>query len=155
MPASDPANSYSVPLVVLRAQLTCLVANYDDRKQGTIMTGDLLALIDQYEQENQVTLLTEEQRTAIEPFTLANPDLDMSPEDIINLVKLVSPDSQDTPHRANIPSPSIRPRTSAPLRHIKSSYSQKSFSQRSSSVDESFYIDTKVGCAALSNNRPH
>lgn len=144
MPAPDSSNTHTVPLVVLKAQLTCLVANYDDRKQGTILTRDLLALIDQYEQENQVTLLTEEQRTAIEPFTLANPDLDMSPEDIINLVKLVSPNSnQDTPHTSNIPSPSIRPRTSAPLRHIKP-LSHRRLSSRSSSLDESYNIDTRV-----------
>jgi hypothetical protein len=144
MPASDASNSHGVPMVVLKAQLTCLVANYDERKQGTILTRDLLALIDQYEQENQVTLLSEEQRTAIQPFTLANPDLDMSPEDIINLVKLVSPNNnQDTPHTSNIPSPSTRPRTSAPLRHIKP-HPQRLRSSRSSSLDEQFDIDTKV-----------
>ncbi|KAI9288853.1 hypothetical protein BC943DRAFT_300761 [Umbelopsis sp. AD052] len=144
MPASDPSKSHGVPMVVLRAQLTCLVANYDERKQGTILTGDLLDLIDQYEQENQVTLLTQEQRTAIQPFTLANPDLDMSAEDIMNLVKLVSPNNsnQDTPHTSNIPSPSIRPRTSAPLRHIKS-LSQRLRTSRSPSLDEPFDIDTK------------
>lgn len=145
MPASDTSKSHGVPMVVLKAQLTCLVANYDERKQGTILTRDLLALIDQYEQENQVTLLTQEQRTAIQPFTLANPDLDMSPEDIMNLVKLVSPNNnnQDTPHTSNIPSPSIRPRTSAPLRHVKP-LSQRLRTSRSPSLDEPFDIDTKV-----------
>ncbi|KAJ2960089.1 hypothetical protein NQZ79_g4486 [Umbelopsis isabellina] len=142
MSASDVSKTHSVPMVVLKAQLTCLVAKYDDRKQGTILTRDLLALIDQYEKENQVTLLTQEQTTAIEPFTLSNPDLDMSPEDIINLVKLVSPDNQDTPHTTDIPSPSIRPRTSAPLRHIKPPI-HKHTSSRSPSVDESWSIDTK------------
>ncbi|KAG2174301.1 hypothetical protein INT43_004324, partial [Umbelopsis isabellina] len=142
MSASDVSNTHSVPMVVLKAQLTCLVAKYDDRKQGTILTRDLLALIDQYEKENQVTLLTQEQTTAIEPFTLSNPDLDMSPEDIINLVKLVSPDNQDTPHTTNIPSPSIRPRTSAPLRHVKPPI-HKHTTSRSTSVDESLNIDTK------------
>lgn len=142
MPASDTLNSPSVPLVVLKAQLTCLVANYDDRKQGTILTRDLLALIDQYEQENQVTLLTQEQRTAIEPFTLSNPDLDMSPEDIVNLVKLVSPtnNNQDTPQHHNIPSPSMRPRTSAPLRHIKSVSHRRHTSR--TSLDDTSDIDS-------------
>jgi hypothetical protein len=146
MSASDVSSSHSVPMVVLKAQLTCLVAKYDDRKQGTILTRDLLALIDQYEKENQVTLLTQEQTTAIEPFTLANPDLDMSPEDIINLVKLVSPDNQDTPQTTDIPSPSIRPRTSAPLRYIKPPVN-KHISSRSPSVDEGLNIDTKVTLA--------
>ncbi|KAH8554182.1 hypothetical protein BGW37DRAFT_245354 [Umbelopsis sp. PMI_123] len=152
MPASDASNSHGVPMVVLKAQLTCLVANYDERKQGTILTRDLLALIDQYEQENQVTLLSEEQRTAIQPFTLANPDLDMSPEDIINLVKLVSPNNnQDNPHTSNIPSPSTRPRTSAPLRHIKP-HPQRLRSSRSSSLDEQFDIDTKLWNDTSRNN---
>ena len=64
-------------------------------------------MINEYEQEQDVMLLSLDQKTAIQPYTMANPDLEMSADDILNLLKLVFPG----PSMTTV----VRPRTSPPL----------------------------------------
>jgi hypothetical protein len=83
---------------------------------GKIFTKNLLSLIDKYETNEHVVLLTEIQKKAILPYTKLNPDLEMTPDDILNLLKLVCP----SPMVASISAPTVnldvvRPRTSSPL----------------------------------------
>ncbi|KAI8373955.1 hypothetical protein EDC96DRAFT_498083 [Choanephora cucurbitarum] len=80
-----------IPFTVLRVQLEKLVEQHDQR--GLIFTKDLLDLIDKYEVSEQVTLLTEIQKKAILPYTTSNPDLEMTVDDILNLLKIVCPPS--------------------------------------------------------------
>ncbi|KAI7855303.1 hypothetical protein BDC45DRAFT_505896 [Circinella umbellata] len=94
-----------VPFAVLKVQLKRLVSQHDSK--GVIFTRDLLTLINEYEQEQDVMLLSLDQKTAIQPYTMANPDLEMSADDILNLLKLVFP----TPSMTTV----VRPRTSPPL----------------------------------------
>lgn len=61
--------------------------------------------------------MTEAQKRAILPYTKLNPDLEMTPDDILNLLKLVCP----SPMVASLSAPTshinmdIRQRTSSPL----------------------------------------
>ncbi|KAI9264114.1 hypothetical protein BDA99DRAFT_48663 [Phascolomyces articulosus] len=99
-----------VPYAVLKVQFKRLVSQHDSK--GVIFTRDLLPLIDEYEQEQDVMLLSLDQKTAIQPYTMANPDLEMSADDILNLLKLVFP----TPSTSTSSSMTCaRPRTSPPL----------------------------------------
>ncbi|KAI9012675.1 hypothetical protein CLU79DRAFT_769621 [Phycomyces nitens] len=120
-----------IPYAVLKVQFRRLVSQHDTNHQGAIMTKDLIALIDDYELENDVMLLTDEQKRAIEPYCLNNPELEMNPEDILNLIKLIFPPSPvasiSAPTRKSsyprlLPRKSqealsSRPRTSPPLKH--------------------------------------
>ncbi|KAI9496358.1 hypothetical protein BDB00DRAFT_810128 [Zychaea mexicana] len=106
-----------IPQAVLKVQFKRLVSQHNAK--GVIFTRDLLTLIDEYEQQQDVTLLTLDQKTAIQPYTSANPDLEMSADDILNLLKLVFP--TPTPSKSSSSSFSVttttavRPRTSPPL----------------------------------------
>ncbi|KAI8980448.1 hypothetical protein BDB01DRAFT_796443 [Pilobolus umbonatus] len=119
-----------IPFAVLKIQFKRLVQQQDKDNKGVLHTKDLLLLIDQYEQTEDVVLLTEEQKKAILPYTLSNPDLEMTADDILNLLKLVCPPapvsslsaptsmflhhlrpSMDTIHSLD----DVRPRTSPPL----------------------------------------
>ncbi|KAF7727097.1 hypothetical protein EC973_008060 [Apophysomyces ossiformis] len=115
-----------IPYPVLKVQIQRLVAQHDHQHNGVIFTKDLLTLIDEYEYKHDVMLLTEEQKKAIQPYTLKSPDLEMTAEDILNLLKLVFPPSPvasfSAPTSAHIgrrDSLDARPRTSVPLQ-IKS-----------------------------------
>lgn len=109
-----------------------------------IFTKDLINLIDQYEVCEQVVLLTTVQKKAILPYTKSNPDLEMTPDDILNLLKLVCPSpslslSAPTSQHQQIAQPPpqpvlqhshqsalnvVRPRTSPPLKSNHSSGGQ-------------------------------
>ncbi|KAI8879340.1 hypothetical protein K501DRAFT_287406 [Backusella circina FSU 941] len=127
-PIKQPnSQSRPIPFAVLKVQLKKLV----DQQGGVLFTRDLLTLIDQYETYEQVTLLTQDQKRAILPYTLSNPDLEMTPDDILNLLKLVFPPSPvasiSAPSRRLSHRPSqellllgVRPRTSSPLKLISS-----------------------------------
>ncbi|KAI8365738.1 hypothetical protein BD560DRAFT_436336 [Blakeslea trispora] len=78
-----------IPFTVLKVQLAKLVEQHD--QCGLIFTKDLLNLIDKYEVSEQVTLLTEIQKRAILPYIQSNPDLEMTADDILNLLKIVCP----------------------------------------------------------------
>ncbi|KAL0088964.1 hypothetical protein J3Q64DRAFT_1732550 [Phycomyces blakesleeanus] len=120
-----------IPYAVLKVQFRRLVSQHDTNHQGAILTKNLLVLIDDYELENDVMLLTDEQKRAIEPYCLNNPDLEMNPDDILNLIKLIFPPSPvasiSAPTRKSsyprlLPRKSqealsSRPRTSPPLKH--------------------------------------
>lgn len=89
---------------------------------GVIATKDLLTVIDAYEHEHDVLLLTSSQKKAIHPYTLNTPDLEMTPDDILNLLKLVfTPPSPVTSLSAPTSKLSALPRTSAPLKPTSSS----------------------------------
>lgn len=84
---------------------------------GVIATKDLLMVIDAYEHEHDVVLLTQNQKKAIHPYTLITPDLEMTPDDILNLLKLVfTPPSPVASLSAPTSKLSALPRTSAPLK---------------------------------------
>jgi hypothetical protein len=105
-----------------------------------IFTKDLLSLIDQYEVCEQVVLLTEVQKKAILPYTLSNPDLEMTPDDILNLLKLVCPPSPvaslSAPTRQPLEMNMVRPRTSPPLKTHKSTPWKRRPSAVASSIEE-------------------
>ncbi|KAL9549402.1 hypothetical protein MBANPS3_005224 [Mucor bainieri] len=112
-----------IPFAVLKIQLKRLVEQQSER--GVIYTKDLLSLIDQYEFCEHVVLLTQVQKKAILPYTKSNPDLEMTPDDILNLLKLVCPPSPVV----SLSAPTthivedlitVRPRTSPPLKTHKS-----------------------------------
>ncbi|KAI8639417.1 hypothetical protein BD408DRAFT_435157 [Parasitella parasitica] len=109
-----------IPFAVLKIQLKRLVDQQSER--GVIYTKDLLSLIDQYEVCEHVVLLTQIQKKAILPYTKSNPDLEMTPDDILSLLKLVCPPSPVV----SISAPTthivedlivVRPRTSPPLKN--------------------------------------
>ncbi|CEP18152.1 hypothetical protein [Parasitella parasitica] len=109
--------------VVLKIQLKRLVDQQSER--GVIYTKDLLSLIDRFEVCEHVALLTQIQKKAILPYTKSNPDLEMTPDDILNLLKLVCPPSPVV----SISAPTthivedlvaVRPRTSPPLKNHSS-----------------------------------
>lgn len=94
---------------MLKVQFKRLVSQHN--QGGVIFTRDLLTVMDEFEREHDVVLLTLDQKTAIQPYCNANPDLEMTAEDILNLLKVMFPNN-------NQPSEEIyaaRPRTSAPL----------------------------------------
>jgi hypothetical protein len=105
------SNIRPIPFAVLKLQFKKLV----DAQGGVLFTKDLLKLIDQYEDSQKVLLLTPEQKKVILPYTLSNPDLEMTADDILQLLKLLFPPSPI----ASISCPSsdlqVRPRTSPPL----------------------------------------
>lgn len=135
-----------------------------------IYTQDLLNLIDQYEVSEHVSLLTEVQKKAILPYTKSNPDLEMTPDDILNLLKLVCPPSPV----ASISAPSssykqpssssssssttntssstattleanvIRPRTSPPLKTNKSTPWKRRPSAVASSIQDRDELDSII-----------
>ncbi|KAL0141579.1 hypothetical protein V8B55DRAFT_1490392 [Mucor lusitanicus] len=112
-----------IPFAVLKIQLKRLVEQQSER--GVIYTKDLLSLIDQYELCEHVVLLTQVQKKAILPYTKSNPDLEMTPDDILNLLKLVCPPSPvvslSAPTRHIVEDLiTVRPRTSPPLKTHKS-----------------------------------
>lgn len=130
-----------IPFAVLKIQLKRLVEQQSER--GVIFTKDLINLIDQYEVCEQVVLLTTVQKKAILPYTKSNPDLEMTPDDILNLLKLVCPSpslslSAPTSQHQQPTSPPppvlqhshqsalnvVRPRTSPPLKSNHSSGGQ-------------------------------
>ncbi|KAG1499026.1 hypothetical protein G6F54_004676 [Rhizopus delemar] len=78
-----------IPFVILKVQLKQLVEQYDTTGKGFIFTRDLLTLIDRFEVNKDVVLLSDSQKKAILPYTMSNPDLEMTPDDILNLLKLV------------------------------------------------------------------
>lgn len=69
-------------------------------------------------------LLTDLQKKAILPYTRTNPDLEMTADDILNLLRLVCPNpvaSLSAPtQRQPLNLETIRPRTSPPLKTNKS-----------------------------------
>ncbi|CAO0798312.1 unnamed protein product [Mucor circinelloides] len=112
-----------IPFAVLKIQLKRLVEQQSER--GVIYTKDLLSLIDEYELCEHVVLLTQVQKKAILPYTKSNPDLEMTPDDILNLLKLVCPPSPvvslSAPTRHIVEDLiTVRPRTSPPLKTHKS-----------------------------------
>ncbi|SAM07854.1 hypothetical protein [Absidia glauca] len=119
--------SRPVPFAVLKVQFKRLVEQHQQRlKQpqgpGVIATKDLLTVIDAYEHEHDVLLLTTSQKKAIHPYTLNTPDLEMTPDDILNLLKLVFvPPSPVASLSAPTSKLSALPRTSAPLKPTSSS----------------------------------
>ncbi|KAI9253233.1 hypothetical protein BY458DRAFT_522032 [Sporodiniella umbellata] len=74
---------------VLKVQLEQLVQQYDVSRRGVIFTRDVLTLIDRFETNKQMVLLSDDQKKAILPYTKSNPDLEMTPDDILHLLKLV------------------------------------------------------------------
>ncbi|KAI7892410.1 uncharacterized protein EV154DRAFT_505037 [Mucor mucedo] len=111
-----------IPFAVLKLQFKRLVAQQDNAT--SIYTKDLLSLIDQYEHTENVMLLTDLQKKAILPYTRTNPDLEMTADDILNLLRLVCPNpvtSLSAPtQRQPLNLETIRPRTSPPLKTNKS-----------------------------------
>ncbi|KAI8333317.1 hypothetical protein BC941DRAFT_434387 [Chlamydoabsidia padenii] len=114
--------SRPVPFAVLKVQFKRLVDQHQQRINqqqgpGVIATKDLLTVIDAYEHEHDVILLTPNQKKAIQPYTLKTPDLEMTPDDILNLLKLVfTPPSPVSSLSAPTCKLSPLPRTSAPLK---------------------------------------
>ncbi|KAI8065362.1 uncharacterized protein B0P05DRAFT_554035 [Gilbertella persicaria] len=106
-----------IPFAVLKIQLKNLVEQHDSSGRGVLFTKDLLTLIDRYEVSEEVTLLTEVQKKAILPYTLSNPDLEMTPDDILNLLKIVCPP---------LPVASISAPTKPPMRTRSASILKKS-----------------------------
>ncbi|KAI7901039.1 uncharacterized protein BX663DRAFT_516112 [Cokeromyces recurvatus] len=119
-----------ISIALLKVQLTRLIDQHNNR--GVIYTKDLLSLIDKYELSKDVVLLTKQQKRAILPYTLKDPDLEMTPDDILNLLKIVCPplpiSSLSEPTTATyqrkfeetIKTIDSRPRTSIPLKSNKS-----------------------------------
>ncbi|KAI7866633.1 hypothetical protein BDF14DRAFT_1727826, partial [Spinellus fusiger] len=103
-----------IPYAVLKVQFRRLVGQHDKENKGAIYTKDLLSLIHHYENENNVVLLTEDQKKAIESYCLCNPDLEMTADDILHLIRLIF-------------SPSPVSSISAPTRHTGLSYSTVSY----------------------------
>ncbi|ORZ18459.1 hypothetical protein BCR42DRAFT_410868 [Absidia repens] len=112
---------HPVPFALLKVQIKRLVQQhrertYQPREPAVIATKDLLTVIDNYEHEHDVMLLTLKQKTAIQPYTLLDPDLEMTPGDILNLLQLVftCPSSANSLSAPTSPLPAL-PRTSATL----------------------------------------
>lgn len=149
-------------MAVLKIQFKRLVSQHDTTDRGVIFTKDLLDLIDRYEKYNGVILLTEIQKKAILPYTKTNPDLEMTPDDILNLLKLVCPPpspvvSLSAPSTSNIPpvlrqQPSldfaIRPRTSPPLKTNKSTPWKRRPSAVASSIHDRNELDSIIASPA-------
>ncbi|KAI8337653.1 hypothetical protein BC941DRAFT_425853 [Chlamydoabsidia padenii] len=114
--------SRPVPFAVLKVQFKRLCDQHRQRINqpsgpGVIATKDLLTVIDAYEREHNVVLLTPNQKKAIHPYTLTAPDLEMTLDDILNLLKLVfTPPSPISSLSAPTSKLSTLPRTSAPLK---------------------------------------
>ena len=108
----------------------------------------MLSLIDQYEVCEHVVLLTQIQKKAILPYTKSNPDLEMTPDDILNLLKLVCPPSPvvslSAPTRHIVEDLiTVRPRTSPPLKTHKSTPWKRRPSAVASSIqDKNEILDT-------------
>lgn len=105
-----------------------------------IYTKDLLTLIDQYELNENVVLLTEIQKKAILPYTKSNPDLEMTADDILNLLKLVCPNpvasiSAPSTTRPQPSLESVRPRTSPPLKNKSTPWKRRPSAVASSIQD--------------------
>ncbi|ORX46489.1 hypothetical protein DM01DRAFT_1339493 [Hesseltinella vesiculosa] len=115
--ASPVPSAKPIPFAVLKVQLKQLVQQYEERATdlGVITTRDLLPLIEDYEREHQVVLLTDPQKLAIRPYTRTAPDLEMTLDDILDLLKLVCAPSPV----ASVSAPTSKlyhmPRTSSPL----------------------------------------
>ncbi|GAA5800142.1 hypothetical protein HPULCUR_005567 [Helicostylum pulchrum] len=148
-----------IPFAVLKIQLKRLVKQQTttttDSRGGVIYTKDLITLIDQYESSEKVTLLTEVQKKAILPYTKSNPDLEMTPDDILNLLKLVCPPSPVTslsaPTSGNQPLlDTVRPRTSAPLKTHKSTPWKRRPSAVASSIQDRNDLDLII--SSVTNN---
>ncbi|CDH51901.1 hypothetical protein RO3G_00813 [Lichtheimia corymbifera JMRC:FSU:9682] len=97
-----------IPHAVLKVQFKRLVSQHN--QGGVIFTRDLLTVMDEFEREHDVVLLTLDQKTAIQPYCNANPDLEMTAEDILNLLKVMFPNNSTSEEIY-----AARPRTSAPL----------------------------------------
>lgn len=125
-----------------------------------IYTKDLLTLIDQYELNENVVLLTEIQKKAILPYTKTNPDLEMTADDILNLLKLVCPPcpvasiSAPSTTRPQPSLDSVRPRTSPPLKTNKSTPWKRRPSAVASSIQDGNDLDSILSSVAtkIENN---
>ncbi|CAO3598472.1 unnamed protein product [Absidia cylindrospora] len=133
--------SRPIPFAVLKVQFKRLVQQHQERMkqpQGppVIATKDLLMVINAYEQEHDVVLLTQNQKKAIHPYTLTTPDLEMTPDDILNLLKLVfAPPSPVASLSAPTSKLSTLPRTSAPLKPTSSNTWKRRLSTASIHTD--------------------
>ncbi|KAI9471830.1 MAG: hypothetical protein EXX96DRAFT_581852 [Benjaminiella poitrasii] len=137
-----------ISYALLKVQLKRLVDQHDKSLRGVIYTKDLLSLIDKYEASKHVVLLTKSQKKAILPYTLKDPDLEMTPDDILNLLKIVCPplpvSSISAPTAANRktiqqpvkPDHIARPRTSIPLKSHKSTPWKRRLSTTIATIDE-------------------
>lgn len=121
---------------MLKLQFKRLVAQQANHE---IYTKDLLVLIDQYEHVENVMLLTDTQKKAILPYTKTNPDLEMTADDILNLLKLVCPNpvaSLSAPTTRQPVLDTVRPRTSPPLKTNKSTPWKRRPSAVASSIQD-------------------
>ncbi|KAI9311732.1 hypothetical protein BX666DRAFT_2031890 [Dichotomocladium elegans] len=96
-----------IPHAVLKVQFKRLVSQHN--QSGVILTRDLLMLLSEYEEQQGVMLLTPEQKTTLQPYCFANPELEMTADDILNLLKVMFPTTNSDKLLSS------RPRTSAPL----------------------------------------
>ncbi|KAI8068221.1 hypothetical protein BC940DRAFT_273139 [Gongronella butleri] len=145
----EPPSSKPVPFAIVKVQLKRLVQQYQERthKPGVIATKDLLALIAAYEHEHQVVLLTEQQKQAILPYTRSAPDLEMTLDDILSLLKLVCAPAPV----ASVSAPTFKldalPRTSSPLTQPP----QPAWKRRMSTVSLQHQNDDEQWHAAVSS----
>ncbi|KAI8098841.1 uncharacterized protein BX664DRAFT_8030 [Halteromyces radiatus] len=150
-PSPSPSRSIStggssrpIPFAVLKVQFKRLVEQHQERnnnRPGVIATKDLLMVIDAYEQEHDVILLTPLQKKAIQPYTLTTPDLEMTPDDILNLLKLVFAPSPTASVSAPTSKLSTLPRTSAPLKPNSSTTWKRRLSTASMNATQTITTD--------------
>lgn len=73
------------------------------------MIRDLIPAMERYEHEHGLTVLTDEQKTMIRPFCEQNPDLELSAEDLNNLVNVAALATAQGLNRVNSPTTAQQP----------------------------------------------
>ncbi|CAG8497867.1 4314_t:CDS:10 [Cetraspora pellucida] len=81
----------------LKAQLEQMFAPFDKSGLGRIASKDLFKIIEAFESEQKANLLKDEDRTTLQMFCEQNPDMEVSVDDVLQLVtKLKTPPTNVT-----------------------------------------------------------
>ncbi|OAD79868.1 hypothetical protein PHYBLDRAFT_184959 [Phycomyces blakesleeanus NRRL 1555(-)] len=71
-------------------KINALWSNHGNDFHGTATLAEWMHFITTQEKENNLVVLTDEQKIAIQPFCNANPELEMEPKDLGNLLRVIN-----------------------------------------------------------------
>jgi hypothetical protein len=113
-PPDDTATVEQNEREVLRSQLNKLFEQFDTKKSGRIASKDLVSMIELFESNQHKRLLTEETRPTFRAFCLTNPDMEVSIDDIIELVDQLRPSAPSNLNDSAPSTPAREPEVTRP-----------------------------------------
>ncbi|OZJ02592.1 hypothetical protein BZG36_03659 [Bifiguratus adelaidae] len=72
------------------AQIRDMIDQYDEQNHGTILSRDLIATVEDFQRRTTVQLFTPAQQKMIRPYLNSNADLELTAEDILQILALAA-----------------------------------------------------------------